>query len=156
MRHESKVDLTAYPVEVVRSAEPVLAGIEEHRRGEQSVLPVEIELDVAGGIPVEADIDDGSGARPLVGVRQPRCEYRVTQAQSAVATEQFDGTGAAAIADQWIERPQRDHRGPALHGFPGNEVSQRQVTSIDGNTGDPGVGPGITEPTQRRLALQRE
>src|SRR4029077_19357603 len=105
----SIVKLSADPEEVVVAAVEVFRGVEEDGRPVGRVLPVEVDLDVAGEIPVQAHVDQVDAPGPAVRVGDAGREDRLPQAELAVAREYFEGPRPPRAVGR-IERASRtDH-----------------------------------------------
>jgi hypothetical protein len=64
----SEVELTPDPEQVGGTAEKAFCLVDQHRRPERSMLPVDVELDPAVGVPVDAEVDHVDVVGPQVAV----------------------------------------------------------------------------------------
>ena len=92
----SEADLGTHPQQVIHRALAARRFVDQHRSPEQAVLPVEIELDEAIGIPVGPEVERRGRVRPVVRLGQAAGEDLPAQVQVTDADEGFQGTGPPA------------------------------------------------------------
>src|SRR5512135_3704384 len=152
----SEVDVAADPEQVGAAAEDALRLVDEDRRPERRVLPVEVELDPAVGVPVDAEVDHRDVVGPEAAVGEVVFEEDIPQVELAIADERLDGARAPFPTNE-AERPQGHDCRPTLDVFAGHEVGERDVVALHGDLGlVPQAGPGHLEFTDVPLRLERE
>src|SRR5262249_35869972 len=127
----SEVELASEPEQVGATAEDALR-INENRRAIRRVLPVDVELDPAVGVPVDAKVDHADVVGPELAVGEAILEYDIPQVELAIANERPDRARTPFAAER-PKRPQGHDGRPTLDFLAGNEVAQHGVEPAHGD-----------------------